>query len=89
MLLAVWVDNFLKYHPVAFEVTVPDGFVINGTTEDYIQRRVFEFGCWEPVIARMRSKRYAAIIEDGVIQSLDIDEGGVSASACEAILEKV
>jgi len=53
MLLAVWVDNFLKYHPVAFEVTVPDGFVINGTTEDYIQRRVFEFGCWEPVIARM------------------------------------
>ena len=37
----------------------------------------------------MRSKRYAAIIEDGVIQSLDIDEGGVSASACEAILEKV
>ena len=37
----------------------------------------------------MRSKRYAAIIEDGVIQSLDIDEGGVSASACEAILAKV
>ncbi len=36
-----------------------------------------------------RSKRYAAIIEDGVIKSLDIDEGGVSASGCEAILEKV
>jgi glutaredoxin/glutathione-dependent peroxiredoxin len=37
----------------------------------------------------LRSKRYAAVIEDGVIQSLDIDEGGVSATACEAILEKV
>jgi peroxiredoxin len=37
----------------------------------------------------MRSKRYAAVLQDGVIQSLDIDEGGVSASACEAILEKV
>ena len=37
----------------------------------------------------MRSKRYAAVLDDGVIQSLDIDEGGVSASACEAVLEKV
>ena len=36
-----------------------------------------------------RSKRYAAVIEDGVIQSLDIDEGGVDLSACERILEKV
>ena len=37
----------------------------------------------------MRSQRYAAVLQDGVIQSLDIDEGGVSATACEAILEKV
>jgi peroxiredoxin len=36
-----------------------------------------------------RSKRYAAIIEDGVITSLDIDDSGISASACEAVLEKV
>jgi peroxiredoxin len=36
-----------------------------------------------------RSKRYAAIIEDGVITSLDVDDSGISASACEAVLEKV
>ena len=36
-----------------------------------------------------RSKRYAAIIDDGVITSLDVDDSGISASACEAVLEKV
>ena len=37
-----------------------------------------------------RSKRYAAIIEDGVITSLDVEEPGpITVSACEAILEKV
>jgi len=35
-----------------------------------------------------RSKRYAAVIEEGVITRLDIDEdGGVAASSCEAVLE--
>ena len=37
----------------------------------------------------MRSKRYAAVLDDGVIQSLDIDDSGVSASACEAVLAKI
>lgn len=36
-----------------------------------------------------RSKRYAAIIEDGVITSLDVDDSGIAVSACEAVLEKV
>jgi glutaredoxin/glutathione-dependent peroxiredoxin len=37
-----------------------------------------------------RSQRYAAIIEDGVITSLDVeDSGGITVSACEAVLEKV
>lgn len=37
-----------------------------------------------------RSKRYAAVIEDGVITSLDVEEtGGITVSACEAVLEKV
>lgn len=35
----------------------------------------------------IRSKRYAAIIEDGVITSLEVDEsGGVDASSCGAVL---
>src|SRR5262245_21999739 len=34
----------------------------------------------------IRSKRYAAVIEDGVVTRLDVDEdGGVAASSCEAI----
>ena len=36
-----------------------------------------------------RSKRYASIIENGVITSLDIDESGITASACEAVLDKL
>jgi len=38
----------------------------------------------------MRSKRYAAVIEDGVIKELDVEPaGGVVVSACEAIIQKV
>ena len=36
-----------------------------------------------------RSKRYAAIIEDGVITSLDVDASGVEASSCSAVLAKL
>jgi glutaredoxin/glutathione-dependent peroxiredoxin len=37
-----------------------------------------------------RSKRYAAVVEDGVIQSLDVDEdGGVDVSSCSAVLGKL
>jgi len=37
-----------------------------------------------------RSRRYAAVIEDGVVTSLDVEEtGGITVSACEAVLEKV
>lgn len=36
-----------------------------------------------------RSQRYAAIVEDGVVKSIDVDSGGIEVSACEAILEKL
>lgn len=37
-----------------------------------------------------RSQRYAAIIEDGVITSLDVEEGGgIDVSACSAVLERL
>jgi peroxiredoxin len=37
-----------------------------------------------------RSQRYAAVIEDGVVTSLEVEPNpGVSVSACEAMLEKV
>ena len=37
-----------------------------------------------------RSKRYAAIIDDGVVTSLSIDEsGGVDVSSCDAVLERL
>ena len=38
----------------------------------------------------IRSKRYAAIIDNGVITSLDIDEtGGVEVSSCSAVLGRL
>jgi glutaredoxin/glutathione-dependent peroxiredoxin len=36
-----------------------------------------------------RSKRYAAIVEDGVLTSLDIDEKGIDLSACSNVLLKL
>ena len=37
-----------------------------------------------------RSQRYAAVIEDGVVTSLEVEpKPGVSVSACEAMVEKV
>ena len=36
-----------------------------------------------------RSKRYAAVIEDGVITSLDVDTKGIELSACENVLTKL
>lgn len=37
-----------------------------------------------------RSRRYAAIIEDGVITSLDVEEGGgVDVSSCETVISKL
>lgn len=36
-----------------------------------------------------RSKRYAAIIENGVITNIDVDDTGVSASSCETVLTKL
>lgn len=37
-----------------------------------------------------RSRRYAMVIDDGIITSLDVDEpGSIVASACEAVLGKV
>jgi peroxiredoxin len=36
-----------------------------------------------------RSKRYAAIVEDGVLTSLDVDEAGIDLSTCSNILLKL
>ncbi|MHA6621944.1 redoxin family protein [Pseudonocardia sp. DLS-67] len=36
-----------------------------------------------------RSKRYAAIIEDGVLSSLDVDEKGIDLSTCSNVLLKL
>jgi peroxiredoxin len=36
-----------------------------------------------------RSKRYAAIIEDGVLTSLDVDEKGIDLSSCSNVLLKL
>ena len=37
-----------------------------------------------------RSKRYAAIIDDGVITTIDVDEsGGVEVSSCAAVLDRL
>ena len=36
-----------------------------------------------------RSKRYAAVIEDGTITHLAIDEGGIELSTCSAVLDAI
>jgi peroxiredoxin len=37
-----------------------------------------------------RSKRYAAVIDNGVVTQLDVDEqGGVQVSSCDAVLERL
>jgi glutaredoxin/glutathione-dependent peroxiredoxin len=36
-----------------------------------------------------RSKRYAAIVEDGVVRSIDVDESGIDLSTCSNILLKL
>jgi glutaredoxin/glutathione-dependent peroxiredoxin len=36
-----------------------------------------------------RSKRYAAIVEDGVLTSLDVDEKGIDLSSCSNVLLKL
>jgi peroxiredoxin len=38
----------------------------------------------------MRSKRYAAVVEDGVVVQLDVDEsGGVDVSSCAAVAARL
>ena len=37
----------------------------------------------------VRSKRYAMVLQDGVVQSLDIDTAGVDVSACEVVAAKL
>ena len=38
----------------------------------------------------VRSKRYAMVLQDGVIEHLDVDEdGGIRVSACEAVLARL
>ncbi len=37
----------------------------------------------------LRSKRYAAIVEDGVVTSIDVDEQGIDLSSCSNLLLKI
>jgi peroxiredoxin len=36
-----------------------------------------------------RSKRYAAIVEDGVVRSIDVDESGIALSTCSNLMLKL
>jgi peroxiredoxin len=36
-----------------------------------------------------RSQRYSAVIEDGIVTSIDIDDSSIEASSCEATLGRV
>lgn len=36
-----------------------------------------------------RSKRYAAVLQDGVVTSIDVDDTGIDLSSCSALLLKV
>jgi glutaredoxin/glutathione-dependent peroxiredoxin len=36
-----------------------------------------------------RSKRYAAVVEDGVVTSIDVDESGIDLSTCSNVLLKL
>lgn len=36
-----------------------------------------------------RSKRYAAVIDNGVVTSLDVDDRGIEVSSCSAVLGKL
>jgi peroxiredoxin len=36
-----------------------------------------------------RSKRYAAVVEDGVVTSIDVDESGIDLSSCSNVLLKL
>ncbi|HZG90699.1 MAG TPA: peroxiredoxin [Pseudonocardia sp.] len=36
-----------------------------------------------------RSKRYAAVVEDGVVRSIDVDDRGIDASSCANLLLKL
>ena len=36
-----------------------------------------------------RSKRYAAIIDNGTVTNLDVDDSGIVVSACSAVLERL
>lgn len=37
----------------------------------------------------LRSKRYAAVIEDGTISSLEVDDSGIDVSSCSAVLQRL
>jgi peroxiredoxin len=37
----------------------------------------------------VRSARYAMVLHDGVVQSLEVDDKGVEVSSCAAVLERV
>ncbi|MFM8863157.1 MAG: peroxiredoxin [Acidimicrobiia bacterium] len=36
-----------------------------------------------------RSKRYAAIIDNGVVTNIDVDDSGIVVSACSAVLDRL
>jgi len=66
-------DDILMLSDGNAEFTEAIGLVLDGTG----------FGLGQ------RSKRYAAIIEDGVITSLEVDESGIDLSTCSNLLLKL
>jgi len=67
-------DNIVMLADGSGDFTKAMGLVMDGTA--------FGLG--------LRSKRYAAVIDNGVITSLDVEEtGGISVSSCESVLTRV
>lgn len=50
-------NRYLEVHPRPFKVRTVFGAVLQGTTSDFIQRRIYLFGVWEPNLTHWIAKR--------------------------------
>jgi FkbM family methyltransferase len=50
-------NRYLEVHPRAFKVRTVFGAQLQGTTSDFIQRRVYLFGVWEPNLTHWIANR--------------------------------
>jgi FkbM family methyltransferase len=53
--------NKLSWWPYEFTVSLPGGLSISGVTSDYVQRRIFYYGVWEPSV----TKRMLDVLQPG------------------------